>query len=199
MFAHTSPSCRDLSTGPPRHVAPPLRSALGRVADRVGAPYNPLRSGGKMTRARTCAATRPNSFNPFETRIIFSIFREATMISRAYGSRQIENFLSLSPVDTRLFIFDLILVPFPFGVFSFFFLFFFLFGWRSFPLSATLQYTVFYYTTLCGTAMRIILYNIYCNILYWFYCTFYFYILRCASKFYLHSSTMDFSFSFRVI
>lgn len=62
----------------PDRLATPRRAVSpGRVADRVGAPYNPPPSRGKMTWARTCAATRPDSSNPFTSGIIFSIFRDA--------------------------------------------------------------------------------------------------------------------------
>lgn len=133
-------------------TAAPLRAAPFLSSGWPSRPLTIPPFGGKMTWARTCAATRPDSSNPFTTGIIFSIFRVTTTLSRAYRSSQIENLLSFSPrwhstshIWPDFDFFSIWLFPFffpPFFDFSF------------------LQYTVFYYTTLCVTAMRIILYNI---------------------------------------
>jgi len=57
--------------------------------------YNLPSVEGKMTWARTCAATCPNSFNPLIVRIIFLILRQTTTISRMYRAARIEFFILL--------------------------------------------------------------------------------------------------------
>jgi len=97
MFAHTSPSYRDLSTEPPRRAAPrfsPCFSLLCSVKWPTNL-YNLPSVEGKMTWARTCAATCPNSFNPLIVRIIFLILRQTTTISRMYRAARIEFFILL--------------------------------------------------------------------------------------------------------
>lgn len=128
----------------------------------------------------------PTLSNPSTIWIIFSILREATTSREAVG---LKTFYSSHPRwYSALHIWP------DSGFFSIWYFSLF-FSRHSFPLSATLQYTVFYRATLRVTAMRIIFYNI-------LYCSFIIplvLLLRCTSRFYLHNGTMDFSFSFRVI
>lgn len=118
MFAHTSPSCRDLSTGLPRRTAPRCSSRLGRVAwpsrDTLTTPF-----GLEVKWHEHALVPRlvPTLSNPSTIWIIFSILREATTTSGE--AIRLKTFYSSHP-DTRLFIFDLILVSSPSDIFLFF-------------------------------------------------------------------------------